>query len=326
MIDPMEKLGITVFGCEADEAEAFFRLSPGFGVQPTVVADAVSEANAGLAAGNFCVSVNHKSGLSAPMLRALKDAGVRYVSTRSIGCNHIDTRAAERLGVAVGTVAYSPDSVADYTLMLMLMLARRTKATLRAVDQRDYRLERLRGRELRDMTVGVLGAGHIGNEVIRRLRGFGCRVLVHDHGQQERAGFVSLEALLGGSDIVTLHVPLTADTRHIIGPKQLALMRPGAFLINTGRGGLVDTGALTEALEQGTLGGAALDVLEGEEEIFYADCRETPIRHPYLPRLQKLPNVIITPHTAFYTQRALQDTVENTLLNCLEFERSLHHA
>lgn len=321
----MNNTGITVYGCEQDEADVFRRLSPRFGVMPTIISDAVSEANAKLVPGNQCISVGHKSEVSESTIVALKRAGVKYISTRSIGCNHIDTNAAERMGVVVGNVAYSPDSVADYTLMLMLMSIRNAKSIVRSVEKYDFRLDSTRGKELRDMTVGVMGTGRIGKAVIERLQGFGCNVLAYDRAHKITADYVSLHELLQNSDIVTLHVPLSADTHHIIGHEQIKKMKQGAFLINTGRGALVDTDALIKALENGKLGGAALDVLEGEEGLFYFDCTQKPIDNQFLLKLQRMPNVIITPHTAYYTERALQDTVEKTIKNCLDFERSLTH-
>jgi D-specific alpha-keto acid dehydrogenase len=186
-------IGITVFGCERDEAAAFHRLSPRYGVRPTVVRDALSEANAGLTAGNQCVSVGHKSAVAEPALAALKRAGARYISARSVGVDHIDTAAAAKLGIGVGNVAYSPDSVADYTLMLMLMAVRGAKAIIRSVEKCDYRLNSGRGQELRDLTVGVVGAGRIGQAVLERLGSFGCRLLVSDHGRRAAAGRDALD-------------------------------------------------------------------------------------------------------------------------------------
>jgi D-specific alpha-keto acid dehydrogenase len=154
-----------------------------------------------------------------------------------------------------------------------------------------------------------------------RLRGFGCRVLAHDNQPKTSADYVPLDELLQLSDLVTLHTPLTADTHHLLNRQRIQQMRHGAFIINTGRGSLLDTEALVPALESGSLGGAALDVLEGEEGIFYADRRDKPIESRSLVRLQELPNVIISPHTAYHTDRALSDTVENSLVNCLKFER-----
>lgn len=320
-----KRIGITVFGCEPDEAHAFRTLSPDFAVLPTLISEAISADNAKLAAGNRYVSVGHKSEVSESTIRALKTVGVKYISTRSIGCNHIDTAAAQRMGIAVGTVAYSPDSVADYALMLMLMAIRGAKPTMQAVEKQDFRLHRIRGKELCDMTVGVIGTGHIGKAVVKRLGGFGCHILAYDNSPEAQAEYVPLDTLLTNSDIVTLHVPLCENTKHMIGRPEIEKMKSGAFLINTGRGALVDTRALTAALESGKLGGAALDVLEGEDQFVYADCSQKVINHPFLSQLQQMPNVIITPHTAYYTARVLRDTTEKTIQNCLDFERRLQH-
>jgi D-specific alpha-keto acid dehydrogenase len=249
---------------------------------------------------------------------------VRYISTRSIGYNHIDMDYAERVDLSVENVTYSPDSVADYTLMLMLMVVRHVKATVSRAQVHDYRLNDVPGKELRDMTIGVIGTGHIGAAVVDRLRGFGCHVVAHDRYPKTSVEYVPLDELLQLSDIVTLHAPLNADTHHLLNRQRIDQMKSGAFIINTGRGSLLDTEALLSALECGQLGGAALDVLEGEEGIFYSDCRDKPIESELLLRLQELPNVVITPHTAYYTDHALGDAVENTLINCRRFERQRH--
>jgi D-specific alpha-keto acid dehydrogenase len=318
-----ESYGITVYGCEQDEADLFHELSPRFGIVPTMTSDAVSASSVISVPRNRCISVGHKSEISRGLLRALHDVGVEQLSTRSIGLDHIDVPAAEELAITVENVVYAPDGVADFSLMLILMAIRNVQEVVSAADRHDFRLGSVRGRELRDLTVGVLGVGNIGQAVVSRLQGFGCRVLAYNNGRDATAAaeFVSLPHLLVESDIVTLHMPLTADTHHFIGRKQIATMKQGALLVNTGRGALVDTDALVGALESGKLGGAALDVLEGEEGIFYVDCTTTSVDHRSLLRLQELPNVIVTPHTAYYTRRALHDTVEQTLVNCLRFER-----
>lgn len=321
----MNDPGITIYGCEPDEARVFEELAKRLGVIPTLTSAAVSHSSIPRQ-GNRCISVGHKSEVDAATLRALKGAGVEHISTRSIGLDHIDLRAAEELGIAVENVVYAPDGVADYTVMLMLMAIRQAKEIVSSAQGHDFRLGRVRGKELRDMTVGVLGVGQIGQAVIERLQGFGCRLLTHNGGRKATADDVSLAELLRRSDVVTLHLPLNGDTYHAIGREQIEAMKPGAFLINTGRGALVDTGALIGALESGRLGGAALDVLEGEEGYFYVDRRKRPIDHPFLPKLQGMPNVIVTPHTAYYTERALYDTVEKTIEKCLAYERGRTHA
>ncbi|MFF2939100.1 D-isomer specific 2-hydroxyacid dehydrogenase family protein [Streptomyces niveus] len=321
----VRRLGVTVYGCGRDEAALFREMAPGFGVVPTITEAPVSVANVELAFRNRCVSVGHRTGITNPTLRALGRAGVRYISTRSVGYDHIDVTYAESLGISVGNVAYSPDSVADYTLMLMLMAVRHATAMVRRGDAHDYRLNDVRGKELRDLTVGVVGTGRIGAAVIDRLRGFGCRPLAHDRDPGAAADYVPLDELLRLSDIVTLHTPLNTDTRHLLNRRRIGRMKHGAFVVNTGRGALLDTEALVSALESGGLGGAALDVLEGEEEIFYADRGEEPAESKTLLRLRQLPNVLISPHTAYYTDHALSDTVQNSLINCLEFESENRH-
>jgi D-specific alpha-keto acid dehydrogenase len=318
-------LGITIYGCEQDEAVLFREIAPRLGVVPTITEAAVSEGNIGLALGNRCISIGHKTQVTNSTLLALSEAGVTYISTRSVGYDHIDVNYADSVGISVETVAYSPDSVADYALMLMLMAVRHAKSVIRRADVHDYRLNDERGKELRDLTVGVIGTGRIGAAVIHRLQGFGCRVLAHDRCPKIAADYVPLGELLGRSDIVTLHTPLTADTHHLLDRARIQQMKHGAFVINTGRGALLDTEALVPALESGRLGGAALDVLEGEEGIFYADYRGKAIESRLLLRLQELPNAFVSPHTAYYTDHALSDMVEHTMANCLRFTRESQH-
>ena len=318
-------MGITIYGCGQDEAALFREMAPGLGVVPTITEAAVSEGNIGLALGNRCISIGHKTQVTNATLLALSEAGVTYISTRSVGYNHIDVNHAESVGISVETVAYSPDSVADYTLMLMLMAVRHAKSVIRRAEVHDYRLNDVRGKELRDLTIGVIGTGRIGAAVMDRLRGFGCRMLAHDKRPSTAAEYLPLDELLQQSDVVTLHTPLNAETHHLLDRRRIEQMKHGAFIINTGRGSLLDTEALVPALESGRVGGAALDVLEGEEGIFYADCRSKPLEDTPLLRLQQLPNVIISPHTAYYTDHALHDTVENSITNCLKFERGDQH-
>ena len=316
-----------MFGCTRDEAALFRVLAPRFGVLPTITGAAASEANAVLALGDQAVSVSHRTRLTNDTLRALSRAGVRYVSARSIGLDHIDVRFAERVGISVEGVTYSPDSVADYTLMLMLMAVRHAKAVISRAGSHDFRLSDVRGRELRDLTVGVVGTGRIGSAVVDRLHGFGChRVLTHDLRPQGLAAYVPLDELLLQSDLVTLHTPLTPETHHLLDRRRIERMKRGAIVINTGRGALIDTEALVSALASGRLGGAALDVVEGEEGIFYSDLRERPVGSDLLLQLQAMPNVLITPHTAYNTDHAVADMVENTLVNCVAFERSARRA
>ena len=319
-------VGVAFYGCEPDEAALVRESAPRLGVVPTFVAAPLSESSADSAIGNRCISISHRAEVTNAVLNALSAAGVEYVSTRSVGFDHLDVTHAARIGITVGNVAYSPDSVADHTLMLMLMALRNARSVLRRVDLHDYRPGETRGRELRDLTVGVVGVRRIGTAVVERLRGFGCRIVAHDGSGRSAADDGALDELLRQSDIVTLHTALTGDTRHLVDARRISLMKRGAVIVNTGRGALIDTVALIAALESGALGGAALDVVEGEEGIFSADLRDRPVQNAALLRLQRLPNVIVTPHIAFHTDRALNDIVENTLINCVNFESERRHA
>ena len=318
--ETVPQMGITAYGCGRAEAALFRTVAARFGATVTITDEAVSASTVDLARGNRCISVGHKTKVSTTTLLQLSRAGVAYISTRSIGLNHIDVDYARDVGISVEAVEYSPDSVADYTLMLILMALRHAKAVVTRASAHDFRLNDVRGRELRDLTVGVVGTGRIGSAVVDRLRGFGCRILAHDTSPTTGASYVPLDALVRRSDVVTLHTPLTAATRHLLDRDRIGRMKHGAYVVNTGRGALLDTEALVQAVERGHLGGAALDVLDGEDGIFYADCRDRPLDHPLLLRLERLPNVLISPHTAFYTDHALRDAVENSVVGCLRFE------
>src|SRR4030081_2965822 len=189
-------MGITIYGCGQDEAVLFREMAPRCDVMPTITEAAVSEANIELAFGNRCVSVGHKTQITNSTLLALGQVGVTYISTRSIGYNHINVKHAESVGISVENVAYSPDSVADYTLMLMLMAVRNAKSIISRADIHDYRLNDVLGKELRDLTIGVIGTGRIGAGVMDRLLGFGCSVLAYDNRPKTSADYVTLGALL----------------------------------------------------------------------------------------------------------------------------------
>lgn len=262
------------------------------------------------------LSISHADFLDEKNLRSLKQAGIEYISTRSIGTNHIDIDIARHLEIDIDNVVYSPESVAEHTLMLMLMILRNMKNTEKNVEKYDYRLPERRFKELRKMTVGVVGTGRIGQAVIRMLKTFGCEIICYDYKQISGFDYVSYEELLKRSDIVTYHIPLTKDSRHMLNLNNIHYLKPGAYVINTARGALIDNVALLQALEEGRLSGAALDVIENEEAYFYQNCDAVEEK---FARLCKMENVIITPHSAFYTQTALEDSVKNSILGCLGY-------
>lgn len=315
---------LTVYSCQPDEASLFLCYAMQYGIELSLNDQPVSVESAALAAGSQCISISHATAITASILNLLHDVGVRYISTRSIGCDHIDIEHAKTIGICIGNVSYSPDSVADYTLMLMLMASRRMKSILRHTDAQNYDLHGMCGRELRNLTVGVAGTGRIGRAVIDRLRSFGCQIIAYDvypcSDIMPFVSYVDLDTLLAQSDILTLHMPAADATHHIINRQSLAKMKHDAVLINTGRGALVDSLALIDAIEAGRLGGAALDVIEDEVGLYYRDLQDKPIPNRALALLKAFPNVIITPHAAFYTNRSVEDMVENSIKNCLLFE------
>lgn len=272
-----------------------------------------------------CAFVNDE--LDAGVLETLRQGGTRLLALRSAGYNHVDLAAAGRLGFQVARVpGYSPHAVAEHTVALILALARKLHKAYNRVREGNFALEGLLGIELVDRTAGVVGTGKIGALVARILSGFGCRVVAHDVRRDaalESLGvcYAALDELLRSADIVALHCPLTPQTRHLIDAAALRRMKPGAMLINTSRGGLVDTAAVVEALKSGALGALGLDVYEEEGDLFYEDLSSRVIQDDVFARMLTFPNVIITGHQAFFTEPALRAIAEQTLENISAFEQ-----
>ncbi|WP_143321666.1 D-isomer specific 2-hydroxyacid dehydrogenase family protein [Clostridium sp. HBUAS56010] len=310
---------LLAYNVRTDESMFFQRFSEKYGVELHTVPYSPSLENAEHVQGFDAVSIVTSS-ITKEILKKWKAGGIRCVSTRTAGYDHIDMEAAKTLGIPVSTVNYTPASVAEYTVMLILMTLRKVKTIVTRGLVQDFSLTKVRGRELRTCTVGIIGAGRIGEAVIQRLRGFGCKILVHTLNPKEElasfVSYVSLEALLRESDVISLHAPARAETEHLIGQKEMEQMKEGAVLINAARGTLIDTQSLIAGLESGKIGAAALDVLENERKIFYKDLKYKVIPNRDLAVLQSMPNVIITPHTAFYTEEAVSDMVEYSILSC----------
>jgi D-lactate dehydrogenase len=280
-----------------------------------------------LAAGfpTVCAFVNDR--LDAAVLDGLARAGTRHVALRSAGFNHVDLQAAKTLGIRVTRVpAYSPYAVAEHTVGLILALNRKVHRAYARVREGNFALEGLLGFDLHGKTVGVVGTGKIGALVARVLHGFGCRLLAYDLAPNDECvalgtRYLPLHDVLAQSDIVTLHCPLTSSTHHLIDAGALARMKPGAMLINSGRGALVDTPAVIEALKSGQLGHLGLDVYEEEGPLFFEDRSSRVIQDDVFARLLTFPNVLITGHQAFFTEEALTAIAETTLANVTAFEQ-----
>ncbi|KPJ64859.1 hydroxyacid dehydrogenase [candidate division KD3-62 bacterium DG_56] len=281
-----------------------------------------------LAAGAAAVSVFIYSDVSREVVEQLPD--VRLIATRSTGYDHIDMAAARERGIVVCNVPdYGANTVAEHAFGLILGLSRRIFAAYGKVKQRDFSLDQLRGFDLKGKTIGVVGAGSIGLHVIRIARGVGMEALAYDVREQpliaEVLGFryVDLDTLLEQSDVISLHAPLVPQTHHLINRETLRKVKPGVLIINTARGELVDIEALTEALDEGWVGGAGLDVFEGEHEIKEESellrRRERPKDLDAIIHLLDRDDVILTSHMAFYSEEALSRILDTTLGNIRAF-------
>ena len=271
-----------------------------------------------------CIFVNDTA--SAEVLDLLAHGGTRLLALRSAGFNHVDIEAAHLLGMSVVRVpAYSPNAVAEFTVGMILALDRKYHRAHNRVREGNFSLEGLLGFDLHTRTVGIVGTGKIGHLVARILSGFGCRIVAHDpypNDETVRLGveYLDLRRLLGESDIITLHTPLTPETHHLMDEAALRLVKPGAMLINTSRGALVDTEAAIDALKDGRLGSLGLDVYEEEADLFFEDLSNQVIADDVFSRLLTFPNVLVTGHQAFFTNDALTQIAETTIANITKFE------
>jgi D-lactate dehydrogenase len=272
-----------------------------------------------------CAFVNDQ--LNLGVLALLAAGETRMVALRCAGFNNLDVEAARRLGIRVARVpAYSPHAVAEHTIGLILTLSRKLHRAVTRVREGNFALEGLLGTELHGRTVGIVGTGKIGATVARALSGFGVTLLATDKQPSSACAelgvrYVPLDELLAASDIVTLHCPLSAESRHMIDARRLAAMRPGALLVNTSRGALIDTSAVIEALKSHHLGGVAIDVYEEEEQLFFEDHSADILQDDTFARLLTFPNVVVTGHQGFFTENALAEIARTTIANLTAFER-----
>jgi D-lactate dehydrogenase len=291
--------------------------------------DANLDASTAVLAGDAtaaCLFVNDRA--DAPALASLHGSGVRLVALRCAGFNNVDLAAAGRLGMHVARVPrYSPEAVAEHTIAMMLALDRHIHRAYARVREGNFALDGLLGFNLAGRTVGIVGTGAIGLAVARALNGFGCRLLGYDPVPSAAAlalglRYVPLDELLQASEIVTLHCPLTPQTRHLIDERAIARMRPGVMLINTSRGAVVDTRAVIQGLKSGRVGYLGLDVYEEEGDLFFENLSGTVIQDDVFARLLTFPNVLITGHQGFFTTEAMAAIAATTIGNITAFERT----
>lgn len=318
---------VTVFATKPYDRQFLNAANAAFGHELVFLEPRLDTDTAALARGSgaVCVFVNDR--VDAEVLARLADLGVGTVALRCAGFNNVDLVAAERLGIAVVRVpAYSPHAVSEFTIALMLALDRRIPRAWARVRENNFALDGLIGRNLHGRVAGVVGTGKIGALVARALRlGFGCEVLAYDLYPDPllvEAGviYVERDELLVRSDIVTLHCPLTPDTHRLIDAQTIARARDGLMIVNTSRGGLIDTKALIHGLKTRKIGGVALDVYEQEADLFFEDLSSQIIDDDLFQRLLTFPNVLITGHQAFLTEEALSAIAETTLQSIADAE------
>jgi D-lactate dehydrogenase len=316
-----------VFSARRYDKTMLTRANASAGHELRFLEDRLTVTSAPLAAGCEAVCVFVNDTVDAEVLAILAGQGVRLVATRSTGYNQIDAAAAERHGIAVVRVTdYSPYSVAEFAVGLLLAVNRKLARASVRTREGNFDLDGLMGFDLHGKTVGVIGTGKIGTIFARIMSGFGCTVVGHDRYPSaafEALGgrYVSVDELLACSDVVSLHCPLTEETRHIVNAASLARAKRGSILVNTSRGGLVDTEAATEALKTGQLGGLAIDVYEQEANLFFQDLSSTIICDDVIQRLVSFPNVIVTGHQAFFTEEAIGQIMQTTIDSISAFER-----
>ena len=298
---------VKAFSARPDEAPYFDLFAKQYGQELEKCPDALTMDNIDSVKGFEGLSLVHDGNLTDEVLKAAHDRGVKYIALRTIGYDGINLKLARDLGMRISNASYSPYSVANYTVMLMLMCIRRALYILMRSHTADDSLGSARGMEMQNMTVGVIGTGRIGKAVIQNLRGFGCKIIAYDIYPSDIAGveYVTLDELYRRSDIITLHTFLSPQTEHMINAESLAKMKDGVIIINAARGGLVDEAALLRALKNGRLAGAGLDVFANEPDFNQEFCQ--------------LDNVILTPHAGSATKEARRNVLKEASYNLLSF-------
>ncbi len=317
---------LALFSTKSYDKEYFERFKPQNKVEVRYFKASLNEDTTELAKGYDAVCVFVNDEINRPVLEHLKEQGTKVVALRCAGFNNVDLNAADELGIKVVRVpAYSPNAVAEHATALILTLNRKTHKAYNRIREGNFSLERLTGFNLHRKTVGVVGTGKIGKAFCEIMLGFGANVLAYDLYPDEELKnkgikYISLDELFGQSDIISLHCPLTPETKHMINKESFKKMKDGVMIINTSRGALIDTKAAIKALKKRKLGYLGIDVYEQEENLFFHDHSENIIEDEVIMRLISFPNVLITSHQAFFTSEALEQITTTTYQNILDFE------
>ncbi len=315
---------VAVFGTKSWDRHFLAEANGGHGHEFRFLEAHLTAETAPLAEGMAAVCVFVNDTVDRTVLRMLQAGGTKVVALRCAGFNNVDLEAAAECGITVVRVpAYSPHAVAEHAVALILALNRRIHRAFNRVREGNFDIEGLLGFDLNGRTVGVVGTGRIGAVFAGIMKGFGCSVKAYDPHPNRDLGldYTSLEDLLATSDIVSLHCPLTPDTHHLINAGSIRVMKPGAMLINTSRGALIDTPALIAGLKSGHIAHVGLDVYEEEADLFFENLSNRVIQDDVFTRLLTFPNVLITGHQAFFTEEALRNIAGTTVENLTEVEK-----
>ena len=320
-----ESMRIAIYETRADEKKALKELEMSYELELVMTGKPLNMSTLHLSEGCLAISTLGQSTLDKELLLQLKEMGIKYISTRTIGYNHIDVSYAKKIGLKVCNACYPAKGVAEFTVMLMLLALRNYKPAIWRQNVNDYSLFGLMGKELGNQTVGIIGTGKIGTEVIKILSGFGCKLVAYNLYEVEEvkkyADFVSLDELYAVSDIISLHMPLTSDNYYFIDAHAISKMKNGVVLINTARGELMDIQALTEGIETQKIGALGLDVFENETGIYHVDRKTDILKNRDMVYLRQFPNVVMTQHMAFYTDTNINSMVESGIKGLVDFHK-----
>lgn len=320
-----EKMKIAYYALRPfDELPMVKKYSEKYGYDYVWTTEYPSDSNLKLAEGCDAVSFTPCE-IPTSFIDAWHECGVGHILLRSIGFDHVPMEYMKKYGMTTTAVTYPPDCVANYAVMLILMEIRNMKEIMYRSMVQDFTLKGKMGRDMTELTIGVIGTGHIGAAVIRNLSGFGCRILTHSRRERDEikkyAEYVDMDTLFAQSDVITIHTASNQDTYHMINSDTIAKMKDGVIIVNTARGAVIDTRALIAGLKSKKVGGAALDVLEDEQNLYYVNRMGDVIDNDELNILRSFPNVICSPHTAFYTETTVRNMIEKGYIALSSYEK-----
>lgn len=325
-MEKKQSVKVTFFSSQPYDIEFFNKINKQYGFTLEFLTLPLNEKTAELGKGADAVCIFVNDIVNERVCKILSENGVSLIALRCAGFNNVDLTSTEKYNIKVVRVpAYSPRAVAEHAVALILTLNRKTHKAYNRIKEMNFSLNGLMGFDLHLKTVGIIGTGKIGSAFARIMKGFGSRVIaydIHPDKDLEREGileYVDLETLFRNSDIISLHCPLTPETRYIINEKTISLMKDGVMIINTGRGALIDTKAVIQGLKKRKIGYLGLDVYEQEEKIFFKDLSYEIIEDDLIARLVTFPNVLITAHQAFFTDNAMNEIASTTLSNIYNF-------